>query len=148
MKPKSTSKEIDVNEMAISFDVDSELIDDIRSGKVKHLHIDICDDNQNLVLENVEGNLVLERLGGAGLQCIALKGWEMRKLYPDRIMRQMADLDILVRPYEFKQIKTVMEGLGYTSDGESSWKHDSFRKGEVHIEMHKRLTDDSGVIQS
>lgn len=100
------------------------------------------------VLQDHEGNLVLERLGGAGLQCIALKGWEMRKLYPDRIMRQMADLDILVRPYEFKQIKTVMEGLGYTSDGESSWKHDSFRKGEVHIEMHKRLTDDSGVIQS
>lgn len=60
MKPKSTSKEIDVNEMAISFDVDSELIDDIRSGKVKHLHIDISDDNQNLVLENVEGNLVLD----------------------------------------------------------------------------------------
>ena len=60
MKPKSTSKEIDVNEMAISFDVDSELIDDIRSGKVKHLRIDICDDNQNLVLENVDGNLVLD----------------------------------------------------------------------------------------
>ncbi len=99
------------------------------------------------VLQDHEGNLALERLGDAGFQCIALKGWEMKTFYPEPTMRQMADLDILVRPYDFKRIRTVMEGLEYTADSESSWKHDSFRKGEVHIEMHKRLTDDSSEIQ-
>lgn len=99
------------------------------------------------VLQDHEGNLALERLGDAGFQCIALKGWEMKTFYPEPTMRQMADLDILVRPYDFKRIRTVMEGLDYTADSESSWKHDSFRKGEVHIEMHKRLTDDSSEIQ-
>ena len=100
------------------------------------------------VLQEHEGERVLETLGQAGLQCIALKGWEMRKLYPNMTMRQMADLDVLVRPYEYRRIRPIMEKLGYTPGDESSWKHDSFRKGEVHVEMHKRLTDDSGEIRN
>lgn len=62
-------------------------------------------------------------------------------------MRQMADLDILVHPYDFNLIKSVMDGLFFNSGTESSWKHDSFKKKDVHVEMHKRLTDDSDVIQ-
>ena len=99
------------------------------------------------VLQDHEGGLVAKRLADAGFQCILLKGWEMRKLYPEMTMRQMADLDILVRPYEYRRIRPIMEQLDYTPDSESAWKHDSFKKGEVHIEMHKRLTDDSGDIQ-
>ncbi len=99
------------------------------------------------ILQNHEGELVLEALSALGTGCIALKGWEMRMLYPKATMRQMADIDILVRPYDYKRIKTVMKDLGFRAQGESSWKHDSFKKGEVHVEMHKRLTDDSGEIQ-
>ena len=100
------------------------------------------------VLQAHEGEQVLEKLAQAGFRCIALKGWEMRKLYPSMTMRQMADLDVLVRPYEYRRIRPIMEKLGFTPENESSWKHDSFRKGEVHVEMHKRLTDDSDEIQS
>lgn len=99
------------------------------------------------ILQAHEGEQTLQKLGAAGFQCIALKGWEMRKLYPDQTMRQMADLDILVRPYRFDRIKAIMEELGFASGSESSWKHDDFSKGEVHVEMHKRLTDDSGEIR-
>ena len=99
------------------------------------------------ILQNHEGELVLEALSALGTDCIALKGWEMRMLYPKAIMRQMADIDILVRPYDYKRIKTVMKDLGFRAQGESSWKHDSFKKGEVHVEMHKRLTDDSAEVQ-
>ena len=99
------------------------------------------------ILQNYEGEQLLKALSDAGFACIALKGWEMRKLYPNMTMRQMADLDVLVRPYRFSRIETVMRELGYSSGSESSWKHDSFRKGEVHVEMHKRLTDDSSEIQ-
>lgn len=60
MKTKNTNKEVDVNEIAISFDVDSEVIDNIRNGNLMHLRMDICDENQNLVLENIEGVLVLD----------------------------------------------------------------------------------------
>ena len=99
------------------------------------------------VLQDYEGTRVLEALGEAGMNAIGLKGWELRKLYPEAGMRQMSDVDILVRPYSFEKIKAVMNALGFSSGRESTWKHDSFSKGEVHVEMHKRLTDDSGAIR-
>lgn len=99
------------------------------------------------ILQKHEGEQALKTLSDASIDCIALKGWEMQSFYPQNSMRQMADLDMLVRPYDFKRIKAVMEGLGYKVESESSWKHDSFRKGEVRIEMHKRLADDSDNIQ-
>ena len=100
------------------------------------------------VIQGYEGELVLKELCANGMNCIALKGWELRKLYKEVSMRQMADLDILIKPFDYKKIDSVMFGMGYSSLGEeSSWKHDSFFKNEVQVEMHKRLTDDSGLIQ-
>ena len=89
----------------------------------------------------------LKALSGAGFDCIGLKGWHLRKLYPEASMRQMTDLDILVRPYEHEKIRKIMEASGYSGNRESSWKHDTFKKNEVTVEMHKRLTDDSGAIR-
>ena len=99
------------------------------------------------VVQEHEGELILKALSDAGFKCIALKGWELRKLYPEPTMRQMADIDILVRPYEYRQIKSVMNQLNYAPEMESSRKHDSFKKSEMTVEMHKRLTDDSAAIQ-
>ena len=102
------------------------------------------------VNQKYEGEQVLYALSDSGFSCIALKGWELRKMYPKPTMRQMADMDILVREYEFKKLCAVMEHLEFVSVSgtESSWKHDSFRKQDVNVEMHKRLTDDSGVIRA
>jgi hypothetical protein len=42
---------------------------------------------------------------------------------------------------------TKIDELQYKSGRtESSWKHDSFKKRDVHVEMHKRLTDDSDMV--
>ena len=100
------------------------------------------------IVQDYEGENALHALSDGGLSCIALKGWELRILYPIFTMRQMADLDILVHPYDFDLIKSVMEKLGFSGGTESSWKHDSFKKKDVHVEMHKRLTDDSDAIQA
>lgn len=99
------------------------------------------------VSEDYEGRRILQQLNSAGLDCIGLKGWELRKLYPQFTMRQMADLDILVRPYDYPTIRERMAALGYTADEESPWKHDNFAKDTIKVEMHKRLTDDSGPIR-
>ncbi len=98
------------------------------------------------VSEDYEGCRILQQLNSAGIDCIALKGWELRKLYPKTNMRQMADLDILVREYDYPTIKILMTEMGFEADGESSWMHDNFVKGTIKVEMHKRLTDDSGPI--
>lgn len=99
------------------------------------------------VQQKHEGERVLKVISDAGMKCIALKGWELRKLYPHANMRQMADLDVLVTPYEYNRIKAAILPLGYNGGTEGSWKHDSFKNDVVHIEMHKRLTDDSDKIQ-
>lgn len=101
------------------------------------------------ILQGFEGEQVLKKLSENRLNCIALKGWELRKMYPEPTMRQMADLDILVKPYDYSAIKQVAEDCGFkTESDESSWKHDSFFKNGIQIEMHKRLTDDSDLIKS
>ena len=100
------------------------------------------------VMQDNEGRHIQSALSNAGLDLIALKGWELRKLYPDITRRSMADLDILVRNYDYKKINEVMTGLGYEGHGSSSWKHDEFSKDEITVEMHKRLTDDSDYIQA
>lgn len=111
------------------------------------LRIEAFGMTSHIVNQMYEAELILHALADAGMRCVPLKGLEQGKLYPEDILRQMADLDILVRPYDYKRVKEVMDSLGYISDGESSWMHDNFAKGDITVEMHKRLTDDSGAIR-
>ena len=99
------------------------------------------------VNQRYEGNLILNKMNELGYQCIALKGWELRQMYPHDNMRQMADIDILFYDYDYGKIKKAMEELGYIGEPESSWMHDNFKKGDITSEAHKRLTDDSNLIQ-
>ena len=59
MKTKDENKELDINEMAISIDVDSEVIEGVKNGKIGRIVLDINDHNQNLILETIDGNLIL-----------------------------------------------------------------------------------------
>ena len=61
------------------------------------------------IIQDYEGECVIHALSDVGLFCIALKGWELRKLYPETTMRQMSDLDILVKPYDFDLIKSLLK---------------------------------------
>ncbi len=99
------------------------------------------------ILQDHYGNMVLSSIMETGMDCIPLKGWELRRLYPNPQMRMMADIDFLVRPYDFSSICSVMDSLGFTGEKETPWKHDTFIKDEVSVEIHKRLTDDSAKIQ-
>ena len=59
MNTDKKNEEVDVNEAAITLEVDSEVIDKVRKGEITHILMDIDEDNQNLVLENAGGNLIL-----------------------------------------------------------------------------------------
>ena len=99
------------------------------------------------ILQDHYGNMIINGIIETGTDCIPLKGWELRKFYPNPQMRMMADIDFLVKPYDFSSIRFVMEGLGFTGEKETPWKHDTFIKDEVSVEIHKRLTDDSANVQ-
>jgi hypothetical protein len=59
MHTEDNNKEIDLNEMAITFEVDRKLIDKVRNGEITHLVMEINDDNYCDILENFDGNLIL-----------------------------------------------------------------------------------------
>ena len=56
---KSEDKEVDINEVAIALEVDSDVIDKVRSGEVTPIVLQINEQNQNMILESIDGNLVL-----------------------------------------------------------------------------------------
>lgn len=133
-----------INRNGILLTVYNYLPEELKDKLSKQYHAAV----KQAIVQEFEGKQVLKALSDAGLLCIALKGWELRTMYPAATMRQMADLDILVKPYNYNNIKTIMEKLGFSCGTESSWKHDYFKKNEVNVEMHKRLTDDSALIQA
>ena len=59
MNAEEKNKEIDINEVAITLEVDSEVIAKVRSGEITHILMDISEENQSLVLETIDGNLIL-----------------------------------------------------------------------------------------
>ena len=50
---------MNVNEMGVAIGVDNEVIEKVRSGEITHIIVEINEDNQNMFLENFDGNLVL-----------------------------------------------------------------------------------------
>ena len=59
MDTKDKNREADLNEMAITFEVDADVIDKVRNGEITHLVMEINDDNYCDILENFDGNLIL-----------------------------------------------------------------------------------------
>jgi hypothetical protein len=101
------------------------------------------------VNQDAEGRALLDALEQAGFDCIPLKGWFLRQLYADPLSRSMNDLDILVRRYEHGSVKRLMEELGYKGESASAWKHENYKKPPyMNVELHRRLTDDSGAIRA
>ena len=59
MKSEKENKDIDINDVAIVLEVDSEVIRKLRTGDITHIIMEIDEDNQNLILEGSEGNLIV-----------------------------------------------------------------------------------------
>ncbi|MBR5094496.1 MAG: nucleotidyltransferase family protein [Oscillospiraceae bacterium] len=96
--------------------------------------------------QDCEGTALLDAFEEAGVDCIPLKGWSIRRLYADPLSRSMSDLDILVRDYGHARMMRLMEELGYTGESLSAWKHENYRKDPyMKVELHRRLTDDVGA---
>ena len=59
MKSEKENEKVNTNEMGVAIGEDSEVIEKVRSGEITHILVDIDEDNQNMFLENIDGNLVL-----------------------------------------------------------------------------------------
>lgn len=59
MKINEKDKELDINKVAITLEVDAEVIDKVRTGEITYITMLLNDDNQNMILENADGALLL-----------------------------------------------------------------------------------------
>ena len=90
---------------------------------------------------DVERAAVLAKLEDAGIWYAPMKGCVLKELYPRIGMREMADNDILIDAARTADVKTIMENLGFSSDGYTGTSvHDHYMKPPVcNFEMHRML---------
>lgn len=85
-----------------------------------------------------KGGEVCETLKQNGLEYVPLKGIVLKDLYPSAYMRRIGDVDILIRKKDYKKIRRLMLGLGYTEGNESDHELHWIKDGQL-IEFHKRI---------
>ena len=73
-----------------------------------------------------------------GIDYMPVKGCLMKQRYPKHEFRPMGDVDILIRPEQYKDIRPLMLQLGFHECVESNHEYiwDSI---SLHVELHKRL---------
>ena len=92
------------------------------------------------ILLDTERARVLGALDEAGIWYMPLKGSVLKELYPALGMRQMADNDILFDADRAKEVRAVMETLGFRAEHFGIGIHDCYYKEPVYnFEMHRAL---------
>lgn len=83
----------------------------------------------------------LEAADAKGLDCIPLKGYLLRQLYPSPMMRSMTDLDVLMRDMDREDVRRWMEGMGYIAEETHALSHhDNYiKKPWMYLELHMHL---------
>lgn len=86
---------------------------------------------------------LVEYLCDNGVKIIPLKGCAINGLYPSVGLRTMSDVDLLYSGVDTKRLAELMKAFGYTMDNLDSGCHDTFHKGNVSIELHRKLIPDN-----
>lgn len=69
---------------------------------------------------------------------IFLKGYELRKLYPKPWLRQMGDIDVLVREDDFEKASKLLSDNDFIFDHQIEY-HSEFKFDNYSIELHNKL---------
>ncbi|MBQ3708517.1 MAG: nucleotidyltransferase family protein [Clostridia bacterium] len=95
---------------------------------------------RKVMLFDAERTAVLDAFEEAGIWYIPLKGAILKDLYPKIGMRQMADNDILFDVSRDRDVRAIMERLGYQTERFDMSNHDIYHKPPVlNFEMHRCL---------
>lgn len=91
----------------------------------------------------------LERIGAslerAGIRYLPLKGSVIKRLYPQSDMRTMSDIDMLIDESSARQVREIMQGLGYSCEHFGYDVHDIYYMPPVmNVEIHRSLFGEEG----
>lgn len=101
-----------------------------------------------LVRFDLEREALCAFLEEKGVWYLCLKGVVLQNYYPALGMRQMTDNDILVDPTACKMIREYMIGRGYTVYSYGTHCHDTYCKGNITFEIHRKLYEDDKKTKS
>jgi hypothetical protein len=81
---------------------------------IDDLHVSFGENRRHIDAAHQEFAALQSLLRGAGLRCIALKGIVLGgRYYPDRAMRPMSDVDVLIAPEECDAVLRLLHTSGY-----------------------------------
>ena len=90
---------------------------------------------------DMEMDALFAELDAAGIWHMPLKGTVLQHLYPVYGMRQMSDHDILFDAKRADDVKSIMEGLGFSTENFGISNHDVYHKEPVcNSEMHRHCS--------
>ncbi|MDO5124943.1 MAG: nucleotidyltransferase family protein [Ruminococcus sp.] len=91
--------------------------------------------------QEFEYNTITSLLEKEHIRFLALKGIHLKDLYPQRDIRTMSDLDLLIDPENMSKVKDIMTTLNYEqSPQEKTGNHFAFlKKPWMCVEMHYQL---------
>lgn len=91
-----------------------------------------------------ESEHLLQKLADANIDHIPVKGYQIKKLYPNPSLRQMGDIDILVPKNQFDQLDSIIEANDYQK--ENDWNahyHKAYSFPPFfEVEFHHALSKD------
>lgn len=93
------------------------------------------------VKQEKEAESLLNILNKACIPHIMTKGYVVKNYYPDKELRTMGDIDILVSEESFEKAKELLKENDYTIT-DTYFNEVSFDKNNVHFEIHKSLLDE------
>jgi putative nucleotidyltransferase-like protein len=80
---------------------------------------------------------VVAALQSRGMRVIVLKGAALAEtVYPERAVRPMSDIDLLVRPEAVAQVEEGLKALGYTCPDDPRRPHIWWRAHHYHLTWH------------
>lgn len=94
------------------------------------------------LLYHREFGKVSNGLEEAGVRYLPLKGIILKKLYPNPLLREMSDIDLLMDDASAERAKSVMQKLGYRVKSFRGSNHDVYSKEPMFcFEIHRSLVD-------
>lgn len=79
---------------------------------------------------------------------IILKGYVLRRLYPENWMRNSCDVDVLVGEDDLASAGECLEALGFDREDGLSAHDVTYTQGAVHVELHYTLIEDYRVMRA
>lgn len=77
---------------------------------------------------------------------VFLKGYHLKNLYPDHILRMCGDVDILVKKEDYKKVVNLFKSIDDIKDKGESIHDFQFKYKGVLIELHKELFEPHRVL--